>query len=556
MTDAEVTVVLVENNKKSEAKAVASYLNQHFPAINIEQIKIEKVASFEYELPVVLFIHLITDELSPWISPVNEHINPLSCAVAYSADKLDPVNVLSNGYFDCVVDSNLEHLRLVVLRHLEQFNFTTKLSSTESEHSDFTGVHSRLQFLEFVSSLTNHEQLSHSAIVYLQLDTFAWMNENLGMAAGDTFLEDVGHSFRSIIKKQDYVARYQGGNFVFYLTADDQKLLSSKADMVRETVHELTTEYENNVLSSSASIGVRLYDPKLKVSDLIENAYDASDIAKTNGGDTVHYYREDSDDSSENLSKKTWYERIKQAFDNDLFILYFQPIVNLVTDSSPRYEVLLRMTDDNQDIISPGTFLPYAERAGLMADIDRKVIYQAMQTVQSEFRNATEQPELFIKLSGKSVDDTTMASWIANTLEELSYPAEKVVFEITESIALHHLVQTRSLCQKLNELGVKVALDHFGTRFKSIKLLDDLTLDYVKIDGTIVQHLENNKGHQAIVKQIVKTSRKRNINLIAESVQEASSLPLIWQHDIPMVQGFFLGVPTEVMDYDFENMLL
>ena len=149
-----------------------------------------------------------------------------------------------------------------------------------------------------------------------------------------------------------------------------------------------------------------------------------------------------------------------------------------------------------------------------------------------------------------------MASWIANTLEELNFPPRKVIFEITESIALNHLVQTRNLCHKLNELGVKIALDHFGTRFKSIKLLDELKLDYVKIDGTIVQHLGKNKGHQAVVKQIVKTANKQNITLIAESVQEAASLPLIWHHNIPMVQGFFLGVPTEAMDYDFENMLL
>jgi len=326
--------------------------------------------------------------------------------------------------------------------------------------------------------------------------------------------------------------------------------------MIRQTIHELTAEYDDNVLSSTASIGVRRYDSELSVLEMIENAYDASDIAKSNGGDTVHNYRKDSDDSSENLSKKTWYERIKQAFDNDLFVLYFQPIVNLVTDNSSRYEVLLRMTDENNEIISPGTFLPFAERAGLMADIDRKVIYQALETVLQNYEDITEAPELFIKLSGKSVDDKLMASWIANTLEELNFPPRKVIFEITESIALNHLVQTRNLCHKLNELGVKIALDHFGTRFKSIKLLDELKLDYVKIDGTIVQHLGKNKGHQAVVKQIVKTANKQNITLIAESVQEAASLPLIWHHNIPMVQGFFLGVPTEAMDYDFENMLL
>lgn len=556
MTDADITVVLVANNKSSEADELTDYLNKHFPAINIENMSTSEVATSAYKHPVALFIKIINTKLTPWTHNIDDRTSPLNCAIAYSVNDIDPVKALSNGYFDAVANNNLEHLKLLVLRYIDVVNSIQDLTENGTASSDFTGVHSRLQFLQMVSSLAETQQSSHTAVLYLQLDNFAWMNENLGMAAADHFLKDIGQSLCNVINDEDYVARYQGGNFVLFMNADDSKLLSSKADMIRQTIHELTAEYDDNVLSSTASIGVRRYDSELSVLEMIENAYDASDIAKSNGGDTVHNYRKDSDDSSENLSKKTWYERIKQAFDNDLFVLYFQPIVNLVTDNSSRYEVLLRMTDENNEIISPGTFLPFAERAGLMADIDRKVIYQALETVQQNYEDITEAPELFIKLSGKSVDDKLMASWIANTLEELNFPPRKVIFEVTESIALNHLVQTRNLCHKLNELGVKIALDHFGTRFKSIKLLDELKLDYVKIDGTIVQHLGKNKGHQAVVKQIVKTANKQNITLIAESVQEAASLPLIWHHNIPMVQGFFLGVPTEAMDYDFENMLL
>ena len=556
MTDADITVVLVANNKSSEADELTDYLNKHFPAINIENMSTSEVATSAYKHPVALFIKIINTKLTHWTHNIDDRTSPLNCAIAYSVNDIDPVKALSNGYFDAVANNNLEHLKLMVLRYIDVVNSIQDLTDSGTASSDFTGVHSRLQFLQMVASLAETQQSSHTAVLYLQLDNFAWMNENLGMAAADHFLKDIGQSLCNVINDEDYVARYQGGNFVLFMNADDSKLLSSKADMIRQTIHELTAEYDDNVLSSTASIGVRRYDSELSVLEMIENAYDASDIAKSNGGDTVHNYRKDSDDSSENLSKKTWYERIKQAFDNDLFVLYFQPIVNLVTDNSSRYEVLLRMTDENNEIISPGTFLPFAERAGLMADIDRKVIYQALETVLQNYEDITEAPELFIKLSGKSVDDKLMASWIANTLEELNFPPRKVIFEITESIALNHLVQTRNLCHKLNELGVKIALDHFGTRFKSIKLLDELKLDYVKIDGTIVQHLGKNKGHQAVVKQIVKTANKQNITLIAESVQEAASLPLIWHHNIPMVQGFFLGVPTEAMDYDFENMLL
>ncbi len=557
MTDVHATVVLIADKDNPDSKLVTNHLNQHFPSIRLVCVTDEEARRLDEGGSVCLFITIVDSNDAKWSNPLTADKSPLVSAIAYSSLELDPVAMMKQGFTDVVSDGNVDHLVLILEYKIQALTHIRGLTGNVGlTNSDFTGVHSRLEFLESVSILSESDLPPFSAILYLQLDNFTWINENLGMTAGDRYLKDVGAALNSIMKSGDFAARFQGGNFILFVTADDQQLLSSKADMVRETVHELTTEHDDNILSSTASIGARMFAADLAVQDLIANAYDASDVAKANGGDTVHYYRQESDDSPEMQSKRAWNDRIKKAFDKDLFVLYYQPIVSLMSDSTPRYEVLLRMQDDEQAIISPGTFLPYAERAGLMSDIDRKVISQSVKNAIAHRASAGDEPELFIKLSGMSVDDTSMASWISNTLKELDYPPSKIVFEITESIALHHMVQTRMLCQKLRELGARLALDHFGTRFRSFKLLETLNLDYVKIDGSIVQHLANNKGHQAIIKRIIKAANKQDIQLVAESVQEASSLPIIWQNDIPLVQGFFLGVPTSKMEYDFRNMLI
>ena len=509
----------------------------------------------ETERSAIVIAHLAENfdsaELLAALNP--EYILSL---IGLSDEQHDIVEAMQNGYSDVVMFNNMAHLQLVLERELSaqaaSGSVINKYSSPQ--YSDFTGIHSRLEFLEHITQVSPEELGKTSAIVYLQLDNFAWINENIGMTAGDTYLRDIGKLLLNILPQTDYPARYQGGNFIMLLSADDKKILKSKTDMIRESILELSTEYKDTLISSSASIGVRGFDTNAKLLDLITNAYDASDVARTGGGDTIHYYQPDKDDSAENRDNRNWNDRIKAAFDKDLFVLYFQPIVSIKADDEPRYEVLLRMQDEDLNIISPGTFLPFAERAGLMSDIDRKVIISSIE--QGLAQQSVHLPQLFIKLSGKSVDDKNMPAWIANTLADYEFPAERLVFEITESIALHHLVQTRNLCAKLKEIGCKVALDHFGTRFRSFKLLQTLHIDFIKIDGSLVQHLAENKSHQVIVNKIVNIARKNDIELIAESVQEAAFLPIIWQYDIPYVQGYFLGVPNEQMDYDFRNLLI
>ena len=487
---------------------------------------------------------------------VAELKNHISCIGVYETAELSVVEAMQQGLSDYIDIANPEHLHLVVEREL--IHVLQLCTSSSVGGRDFTGLYSRLQFLEYLENKlpTKTTNDKESALLYLQLDNFSWINESIGILSGDIFLKNTAKTIVNLLEKDDVAARYQGGSFILLLEAENLKKLTAKADMIREAIGDAISELDDNDISSTCSIGINcINNSKDTLQEMISNTFDASEKAKSSGGNAVHHYQNGEVASDEVTEKQAWNVRIREAFENDLFLLFYQPIISLKDDNKPRYEVLLRMIDEDNNIISPGTFLPFAERAGLMADIDRRVILNSLHKGIEEKEKGNDL-EIFIKLSGKSLDDKKMPSWISNTIKEIDFPSENIVFEITESLALNHLTQTRHLVKSLKMLNCKIALDHFGTRLKSFKLLEQMEVDYLKIDGSLVQNLAANKAHQVIVKKIVKAVKKNKIKLIAESVQEAGSLPIIWQYGIHFVQGYFLQIPDEEMEYDFSNLLM
>jgi len=466
---------------------------------------------------------------------------------------------MNEGLNDYVEFTNDLHLKLVIQRELNYLEIIAHQTTVSKISAlDFTNLYSRLQFTDYLESefsqrVANSE---YSAVFYLQLDNFSWINESIGIESGDIFLKDTAKVIKTMLDENDVAGRYQGGSFIMLVSSATINKLIAKADMIREAIGIAVSEINKGTISSSCSIGIRVLDDNTEtIQELISHSFEASDSAKANGGDSVHLYKNNDKPVVINQSNNTWDMRIREAFDKDLFQLFFQPIVSLRGDTKPRYEVLLRMIDEDGNITSPGTFLPFAERAGLMADIDRRVILHSFEKALEQEKNNSE-TEIFIKLSGKSLDDTTMPGWITNTLKEFNINNNNIVFEITESLALSHLSQTRRLIDNLKQMNCKIAIDHFGTRVKSFKLLELIDVDYLKVDGSLVEQLNTNKAHQTIVKKIFKVGNKANIQIMAVTVQDVNNLPVIWQYGFHFVQGYFLQIPDQQMEYDFSNLLI
>lgn len=248
-----------------------------------------------------------------------------------------------------------------------------------------------------------------------------------------------------------------------------------------------------------------------------------------------------------------WEERIRRALrERHLFSIVYQPIVHLGGAAEACYEALLRLHDEQGGEYLPASFLPAAERAGLMGVVDQWVIRQAARQVQSEGA-AGRTVRVFVNLSRETLLNPDFGAWFARLLEHFRIAPEAFVFEVPESVLLLHLLQCRAALRELRALGCGVALDHFGAGADVFALLQNAEVDYLKFDAALTRGLVDNREIQLRVRDLAGRARALNMKTIVGRVQDAGSVALLWQTGVDYVQGFFLQQPSKALDYDFVN---
>jgi EAL domain-containing protein (putative c-di-GMP-specific phosphodiesterase class I) len=244
-----------------------------------------------------------------------------------------------------------------------------------------------------------------------------------------------------------------------------------------------------------------------------------------------------------------WDAMVRKTLEEERFYLVYQPIVSLYGDTRERYEVLLRILDDEGQVVLPSQFLSIADGIGLTHEVDRWVIDTAMGTL-AELHHADKDTTFFVKISGKTLADSELPLWIHEKIRECQVKTENIVFEITETVALKDLRNTMHFVNAMHKLGCKVALEHYG-RSNQPQLLKHLSVDLLKIDGSLIENLSTNKENQAIVKTIIQNAKHHEIKCTAERVEEAHDLGMLLQYGVEFVQGNFAQIPSKELDYDF-----
>jgi EAL domain-containing protein (putative c-di-GMP-specific phosphodiesterase class I) len=243
---------------------------------------------------------------------------------------------------------------------------------------------------------------------------------------------------------------------------------------------------------------------------------------------------------------------IKMALEENQFQLLYQPIVSLQGESTENYEVLLRMQNDEGEHILPSQFLPLAEQTGQITEIDQWVIRNAVKKL-AEHRSQGADTRFFIKITATTLQNEELPVFIQNYMKAARLPGDALVFEIAEKHAGQQLKQAKRFVKTLQELHCKIALEHFGASPNSFQLLKHLPVDFLKIDGSFIHNLASDTDNQAMVKSILDTAKSMKKQCIAEYVQDAHSLAVLWQSGIHFIQGNFLQEPSEALDYDFSS---
>ncbi len=420
-----------------------------------------------------------------------------------------------------------------------------------AEHDGLTKLHNRSYFqteLERIVERVKRKTREKYALLYIDLDNFKFINDTEGHAAGDLLLIEIAQVLQQRTRKSDLLARFGGDEFIVLLHNADDKLVEYVAESFRTTLAEFTFKYQGKAIDIGCSIGASMIESDITVAEeALSQADFACHLAKSNGRNQVHVFNPaDKDDVTSMAIDMGWSRRIKEAIENDYFVLACQPIVSIADGSANTYEVLIRMMGKDQEVIMPFGFLPAAERFGLSVDIDKWVVAHAIDTLVAQ-RQCHPDLKYTINLAAQSIGNESVLQLIKEKLQRTELPPEAICFEVTESVAISDMKKAVGFLAQLQQLGCTTALDDFGSGFSSFAYLQDLPVDYVKIDGRFVKNLAENPVDRAIVDAMNKVAQALGKQTIAEFVENEESLRILKQLGVDYAQGYHLGRPDMVL---------
>ena len=419
-----------------------------------------------------------------------------------------------------------------------------------ADHDALTGMFNRRRFEhELERELARARRYgTGGAVLAIDLDHFKYVNDTHGHSVGDELITRVGVVFKRRLRATDMIARIGGDEFSVILPGAEEAEAVAVANSLLSALREGASASGGIARPRwvTASIGIALFGAHATSGeDVLVEADIAMYDAKEAGRDRFKVYDSSQGRQERMQARLTWAERIRAALAENRFVLNAQPIRALGDDPVPRYELLIRMLGDGDDLIPPGTFLYVGERFDLIQEIDRWVLRRAVGILAGQ-RQAGHEIHLSVNLSAKSLADPELPAFVAQTLGEAGIDGRGLCVEITETAAIVNLDRAKEISQLLAELGCEVALDDFGAGFASFYYLKHMAFDYVKIDGEFIRHVVDNHVNQLVVQSVVDIARGLGKRTIAEFVGDAESVELLKRYGVDYVQGYYIARPQSL----------
>jgi diguanylate cyclase (GGDEF)-like protein/PAS domain S-box-containing protein len=431
---------------------------------------------------------------------------------------------------------------VVVFRDVSEAEHLRERLVHEATHDALTGLRNRAAFDKALRELTGgSDRKNKYALLYLDLDQFKLINDTRGHEMGDKLLIELTKRLRALVHRPDVIARLGGDEFGVLVVDAHEKTVQLLAEELRRTVLDYRFKERELIFSVGVSTGVTFFSPGERAPDVLSRADIACYIAKAAGRNGIHVYRSDDRTMMQHHSELARVSQLESAMDEGRFRLYGQRIMRLDDTGQDQrfYEVLLRLHEDGK-IVPPSAFLPTAARFGLATRIDNWVLDQS-------FRFLKEKQGLGIRLSinldPRTLDNPDFYRHVSDYRARHGVLPENVCFEVTENVALEHLTRAVETMHRLSEDGYRFALDDFGSGVASFGYLQKLPVQYVKIDGQFVQNFTEDPVNPLVVRTLSELARMRNIQCIAECVENETTKNQLAKLGVDLGQGFFLHKP-------------
>jgi diguanylate cyclase (GGDEF)-like protein len=419
----------------------------------------------------------------------------------------------------------------------------------QASHDALTGLVNRHEFEERVARLLfNRRGQRRHAMLYIDLDQFKVVNDTCGHQAGDQLLRQLTGLVAVTVRESDTLARLGGDEFGLLLVDCPLDQAIGIAEKLIATINEFRFIWDDQTFSIGASIGlVEITRRTESVAALFSAADSACYAAKDKGRNRVVVYHQSDREMAARHGEMTWVSRINKAIEEDRFVVHSQTIERMAApdDGRRHCELLIRMIDEEGEIVQPGNFIPAAERYNIMPALDRWVIKHVFQKLAKEGDTGV---MVAINLSGTTLSSEHLVSYVHEQIRESGVSPEAICYEITETAAIANVARAREFIDEMHALGCKISLDDFGSGLSSFAYLKTLQVDFIKIDGTFVKDIAVDQADQAMVEAIVRVGQVMGIRSIAEFVETEDVYKLLKRIGVDYVQGWFVDTPARWLD--------
>ena len=425
-----------------------------------------------------------------------------------------------------------------------------------SQKDQLTGLYNRQHCLEelenVVSECDGNEKIA--SIIEIRLDNFENLKKEIGVVRADEFIAAAATELQEVASEDDILSRYNHASFTVIVRDQGKDTIESYARKFQNRIAEFEFHIGSDKINTSGSIGIALIDKNSPDSnEILERLEKATDEAVANGTNQLNIYIPKEGELTRHEIDSKVRIQLTDALKNNKFTLFYQPIISLHGDTDHRYEVFIRLKDEDGSLIMPEEFLPAAERIGMAVAIDRWVLARTIKVLHQRWKK--DQPtRLFIKLSVASLKDDTLTGWLDSQIKDNQLPADCLIFEVKEAAAVTNLKYAKTMCENLKEINCGFSLDDFGVGTNPFQLLDHIDVDYIRLDKSFMEDLIENTQNQEAIQKITEIATERGKLTVAPHVPDASSLSVLWGLGLNFIQGEFLQEPSPLMNYDFSDM--
>ena len=455
----------------------------------------------------------------------------------------------ASDYLHDILKQANEHL---VIATLEAQNLTAQVNTAYTEldhlahHDVLTGLPNRILLQDRLSQAIElaDRQGRQLAVMFLDLDQFKHINDSLGHAVGDKLLQSVAHRLVGCVRHSDTVSRQGGDEFVLLLPFIEhpedaafsaQKIVAALAEPHHIDLHDLQI---------SVSIGISIYpDDGQDTEALIMNADAAMYHAKEHGRNNYQFFKPAMNDRA--VHRQSTETSLRHALENQEFVLHYQPEINFHSGTIVGVETLIRWQHPERGLLSPAQFIPIAEDCGLILPIGRWVLREACRQAQAWWRAGLPPITVAVNTSAVEFRARDFLDNIRATLEETGMEPYYLQLELTESVLMQDAKSADSVLHALSDMGVKLAVDDFGTGFSSLSYLRQFPIDTLKIDQSFVSRMTSNPDDAIIVSTVISMGKSLNRHIIAEGVETAEQYAFLRAQLCDEGQGFYFSQPLE-----------